>query len=162
MSSGTLDLNGHSETVVDRERHRRQLHDRCGTWTGTGSSMTWGGGTNTINTGGTVFENHLTVTAGTNEIQAGGLVQLSLTGPNMNGGTITIDSDPSTPGKLALMSNVSVTDGTTTSAINSSSPTNPGVLDLNRTRHSHLCRWHNHRQHQPGGFGQRHRHRQYR
>ncbi len=135
LSSGTLNLNGQSQTVNDLNNSGGTFMTGAGTWTGTGASMTWGGGMSTVNTGGSVFENHLTITAGTNEIQAGGLVQLSLTGLSMNGGTVTIDSDPTTPGKLALMSNVSVTDGTTTSAINSSSPTNPGVVDLsNGTR----------------------------
>ena len=132
MSSGTLNLNGHSQTVVDLTNTGGNFMTGAGTWTGTGSSMTWGGGTNTVNTGGSVFENHLTITAGTNEIQAGGLVQLSLTGLTMNGGSVTIDSDPTTPGKLALMSNVTANDGTT-SNINTSGivgAATDGVVDL--------------------------------
>ncbi len=132
MTSGTLSLNGQSQTVVDLTNTGGTFTTGAGTWTGTGSSMTWGGGTSTVNTGGSVFENHLTITAGNNEIQAGALVQLSLTGLTMNGGTVTIDSDPTTPGKLALMSNVTANDGTTSNIATSGivGAATDGVVDL--------------------------------
>ena len=107
----------------------------------------WGGGTSTVNSGGRVFENHLTITAGTNEIQANGLVQLSMTGLTMNGGTVTIDSDPTTPGKLALMSNVMANDSTTSTIATSGTvgAASAGNVDLTGSTRDLYHR--HHRQH---------------
>jgi fibronectin-binding autotransporter adhesin len=141
ISSGTVDLNGHTETLGT-------LVNNGGTFTtnasgtgghliGTTASIQWNGGTDTITSGGIVEDGHITITGGTNTVQGGateGLLHLLSGGAGlqMTGATLTLNSDAANPGRLELEGNVSTSASSTTSFIASGgSATNPGVIDLN-------------------------------
>jgi fibronectin-binding autotransporter adhesin len=143
LTSGAVNLNGKTETLGDFSNSGGTFTTGAGKLIGTGASVTWSGGTNTINDGGTVEDAHVVITGGTNEVQGGatgGVLQVDDggTGLEMTGSTLTLDSDNTVAGKLLLgktastSSNVTTYASSTTSNISSGlSNTNPGVVDLN-------------------------------
>jgi fibronectin-binding autotransporter adhesin len=131
LSSGSLQFNGHSETMNDItvSGTGTLTTGSTGTVQLNGSSLTLNGGTTNI--GDLFMDNHTTVTAGANEVLAGGTLQESITGVTMNGGTLLLDASNSTPGTLSLMSNVTANDGTTSAISNNLSGSNAGAISLN-------------------------------
>jgi autotransporter-associated beta strand protein len=136
MTSGAVDLNGATQTLVDFTNSGGTFTTGTGSLTGTGASMTWSGGTNTINAGGSVNDPHVTISGGTNTIESTGLLTINTgTGLVMSGGTLTLNAgtNATNGGKVLLMgsgtNNIAASAGTT-SNISSSSSTNPGLIDL--------------------------------
>jgi fibronectin-binding autotransporter adhesin len=82
------------------------------------ATVTWSGGTNTVPAGTTLHDSSIVITGnGTNVVQGAagpppnaspGLLQLDAngTGLEITGSTLTLNSDASLPGKLALMGNL--------------------------------------------------------
>ena len=106
---------------------------------GLGSTVTWSGGTNTINNGGVVQDAHIVITGGTNTVEAGGVLQLNASGTGLemsNGATLTLNADNATPGKLVLNGDVSTSGNSTVTIASTGVGTLPGTIDLgggNRT-----------------------------
>jgi len=133
MTSGTVDLNGHSQSVTDFTNSGGSFTTGTGHLTGTGNSVTWSGGTNTVNTGGEVEDSHVVITGGTNTVQEGGTLKVDSggTGLEMTGSTLTLNSDATTPGTLLLDGDLTTHASATSSVIASGgSAASPGVADL--------------------------------
>ena len=146
ITGGTASLNGQVETVG-------VFSNSGGTFTtgvggqliGTGSSVTWSGGINTVNDGGLVEDQHVVINGGTNTVEggtSGGVLQVDDggTGLEMTGGTLTLNSDANVAGKLQLgkpadagtSANVTTHASATTASIDSAGAgAHPGVVDLN-------------------------------
>ena len=141
MTSGALNLNGHSEAFYD-------LNISGGTFTtGAGSHLTindptWSGGVNTISNDSTASFGTLNISGGTNTVEGagagtnGGVLNVgSNAGLNFSGtGTadLTINSDNVSAGQVVLAGNVTSTVTAGTASITSGgSAINPGTLDLN-------------------------------
>jgi autotransporter-associated beta strand protein len=112
---------------------------------GTGSTVTWAGGTNTINNNGLVADHHWIISGGTNLVKEGpqgGTLQVSAptgspTGLNFTGtGAPGITLEAATTGsrvagKILLQNDVTVDATLTgTASITSTSATNSGFIDL--------------------------------
>ena len=136
MTTGTLSLNGQTETITSFNNSGGTFTTGAGTLIGTGATITWSGGTNTINNGGSVQDGHIVISGGTNTVQggaSGGLLQLNSggTGLEMSGGaTLTLNSDATVAGKLKLSGNVSSSGDSTVAIANSGTATNKGTIDL--------------------------------
>ncbi len=76
MSSGAMSLNGQTETIAGFSNSGGTFTTGAGTLHGTGATITWSGGTNTINSGGTVDDKHVVISGGTNTVEAGGLLKV--------------------------------------------------------------------------------------
>lgn len=144
LSSGTVNLNGQSETLWSFKNSGGTFSTGTGgTLKGLGTTVTWSGGTNTINPGGTVEDQHVVISGGTNTVQGGstgGTLKLDSggTGLEITGANLTLNSDDTSPGRLLLGSTASTSANVTSHASsitatisNGAGGTNPGVIDLN-------------------------------
>jgi autotransporter-associated beta strand protein len=114
---------------------------RNNTLIGTGASVYWSGGTNTIAAGSTVSDQHWVITGGTNTVNATGTLTVAAgaTAPMglYFGGTasptITLESSAGTAGRILLNQDVTV-DTTLTSGtaqiLSGGTLANPGFIDL--------------------------------
>jgi len=141
MTGGTLSLNGMNETVDTFSNSGGIFTTGAGHLTGLGATVTWSGGTNTVNNGGLVADSHIVITSGTNIVEggaAGGVLALNSggTGLEMTGATLTLNSDAATAGKLLLQGNVTTYASAVSSNIsNGLGLANSGTIDLdNGTR----------------------------
>ena len=134
LTSGVVDLNGKTETLGS-------FTNNGGTFTtgngghliGTGASVTWSSGTNTVSTNSSVEDGHVVITGGDNTVQTSGTLRVlsSGTGLEMTGGTLKLDSHASAPGILLLENNVTTIASSGTSMITSNGAAAvPGLLDL--------------------------------
>jgi len=137
MTTGALSLNGMDETVTSFSNSGGIFTTGAGTLIGTGATVTWAGGTNTINDGGAVQDGHIIITGGTNTVEGGatgGVLQLNSDGGaglEMTGATLTLNSDTVVAGKLTLKDNVETFASATTSNIsNGLALANSGTVDL--------------------------------
>ena len=136
MTSGTFTLNGMNETVDTLSNSGGVFTTGAGHLTGLGATVTWAGGTNTVNNGGLVADSHIVITGGTNTVQGGvtgGVLQLNSggTGLEMTGATLTLNSDAATAGKLLLGGDVTTFASATSSNIsNGLALANSGTIDL--------------------------------
>ncbi len=137
LSSGTVDLNGKTETLGSFVNTGGTFQTGTGHLIGTTATVQFAGGTNTINSGGIVEDGHIVVTGGTNTVQGGateGLLHLVSGGQGlqMTGSNITLNSDANAPGRLLLDGNVSTSASATTASITSGgNAANAGVIDMN-------------------------------
>jgi autotransporter-associated beta strand protein len=111
------------------------------TLVGTGNSITWSGGVNTINAGGLVQDSHWVITGGANTVEGGatrGTLHVQSGGDGLELGgtsspTVTLNSDDNEAGRLLLGGNVTVL-GTLTSGtaqiLSGGAAANPGFIDL--------------------------------
>jgi autotransporter-associated beta strand protein len=139
MTSGAVDLNGMDETVTSFSNSGGTFTTGAGHLTGTGATVTWSGGTNTVNADGVVEDAHIVITGGTNTVEGqgagttGGVLQLNAAGAGleMTGSTLTLNSDAGVAGKLLLKGNVSTNASASTSTIaNGLALANKGTVDL--------------------------------
>jgi len=138
QSAGVFNLNGMTETITAYGNSGGIFTTGVGGHLiGTGASVTWAGGTNTINDGGLVEDAHIIITGGTNTVQGGatgGVLQLDAggTGLEITGAGLILNSSDTVAGKLLLKGDLaSHASATTTSNISSSGVlTNPGRIDL--------------------------------
>jgi fibronectin-binding autotransporter adhesin len=141
MTSGGLNLNGKTETIFD-------FTNRGGVFrTGAGGNLTvtslntttWSGGSNTVNTGGSLTTPHLVIRAGVNGVETGGVLNVgngAAAGGALefsNGGSLALQSGPGAAGKLALTDDVTVT-GLGGSVVSTGAGANPGTVDLGGKR----------------------------
>ena len=137
MTSGALNLNGMHETVTAFSNSGGTFATGTGHLTATGATVTWSGGTNTINDGGVVEDGHIVITGGTNTVQGGvtgGVLQLNTGGTGLamsNGSTLTLNSAMGVAGKLLLKGDVSTSGATTVTIASGLALTNKGTVDLN-------------------------------
>lgn len=103
---------------------------------GTGNTVTWASGTNTVNNGGNVQDAHIVISGGTNTVEGGatgGVLQLLTGGTGLEmsaGSTLTLNSDNAVAGKLLLQGSISVTGNSTVTIVSGLSNTNKGTVDL--------------------------------
>ena len=109
---------------------------------GTGASITWSGGTNTVSDGGLVQDAHITITGGTNTVEGGatgGVLEVLAAGAGLEFGgtanpTLTLNSDNAVAGKLLLSGDVTVLNTLTSGTaliLSGGGGSNPGTVDLN-------------------------------
>jgi autotransporter-associated beta strand protein len=108
---------------------------------GLGNTITWSGGTNTVNNGGSVQDAHIVISGGTNTVEGGatgGVLQLNASGTGLEmsaGSTLTLNSDNTVAGKLLLKGDVSSSGDSTVTIASGLALTNKGNIDLdNGTR----------------------------
>ena len=139
MTSGTVSLNGTSQTVYAFSNSGGTFTTGSGYLTGTGATMTFSGGTNTVSTGGTIDDAHFVISGGTNTVQGGGTMLLEAGGAGIqfsNGANLTLNSANSSPGQLELSSvgstfAISSSAASTTATISSGSGgTQAGTINL--------------------------------
>jgi len=136
MTAGAFSLNGMNETVDTFSNGGGIFTTGAGHLTGLGATVTWAGGTNTVNNGGLVVDSHIVITGGTNTVEggaAGGVLQLNSggTGLEMTGATLILNSDAATAGKLLLQGDVTTYASAASSNIsNGLAFTNSGTIDL--------------------------------
>ncbi len=120
--NGTFNLNGEFETIGSLTTNVGGTFTTGvdGTLIGLGNTITWSGGTNTINAGGTVQDTHWDVSGGTNTVEGDGgttsgggtlHVQSGGTGFEFTGAgapNITLNSDNTAAGRMLLEGNLSV------------------------------------------------------
>ncbi len=140
MSSGSVNLNGTSQTLYAFQNSGGTFTTGTGTLLGTGATVTFSGGTNTINDGGTVEDSHIVISGGTNTVQAGGELVLDEGGLGLvfsNGANLTLNSDNSSPGQLdvnAILGSVDISSNAASTTATISSGTGgsqAGFIDLN-------------------------------
>jgi len=138
MSSGAFNFGaatGKTETIDKFTNSGGVFSTGANTLIGLGATITWSGGTNTINNGGSVQDAHIVISGGTNTVQAGGVLQLNASGLGLemsNGATLTLNSDATTVGgKLLLTGNVSSSGDSTVTIAKSGINTFNGTVDLN-------------------------------
>ena len=141
MSSGAYSLNGATETIDGFTNSGGTFTTGTGTLIGLGNTITWSGGTNTINDGGTVQDQHFDVSGGTNTVEGGTTggtlrVQSGGTGFEFTGtGTpnVTLNSDATNAGRMLLEGNLTVADTITGTATisNGGAAANSGFIDMN-------------------------------
>lgn len=138
MTAGALNLNGASETIFGFTNSGGTFSTGAnGHLIGTGNTVTWSGGSNTINDGGSVEDKHVVISGGTNTVNGGtngGTLRVLSggTGLEMTGATLTLDSNAAVGGKLLLEGDVTVNASATTATIASGgSAANAGTVDLN-------------------------------
>ena len=142
MSSGTYSLNGATETIDAFTNSGGTFTTGTGTLIGLGNTITWSGGTNTINDGGTVQDTHWDVSGGANTVEGGttggtlhvesGGIGFEFTGSGAP--TITLNSDDNVAGRILLEGDMIVAAGYTGSGATITSAaggSNPGFIDLN-------------------------------
>lgn len=141
-SAGTVDLNGKTETLGTFSNSGGIFTTgKGGHLIGTGASVSWSSGTNTINADGIVEDAHVILTGGTNIVQGlagppsgnslGGNLKINAGGAGleMTGATLTLNSDTTSPGTLTLLGDVTVHAGASNIA-NGGNATTPGRIDL--------------------------------
>jgi autotransporter-associated beta strand protein len=137
MTSGALSLNGQTDTVTGFSNSGGIFTTGAGHLIGTGNTVTWSGGTNTVNNGGIVEDPHIVITGGTNTVEGGatgGVLQLNSGGSGLvmsNGSTLTLNSDNAVAGKLLLNGDVSASGDSTVTIASSLALSNKGKIDLN-------------------------------
>ena len=141
MSSGAYSLNGVTETIDAFTNSGGTFTTGAGTLIGLGNTITWSGGTNTINDGGTVQDQHWDVSGGTNTVEGGATggtlhVQSGGTGFEFTGtGTpnVTLSSDAANAGRMLLEGNLTVASTITGTATisNGGAAANSGFIDMN-------------------------------
>ena len=141
MSSGAYSLNGVTETIDAFTNSGGTFTTGAGTLIGLGNTITWSGGTNTINDGGTVQDQHFDVSGGTNTVEGGATggtlhVQSGGTGFEFTGtGTpnVTLSSDAANAGRMLLEGNLTVASTITGTATisNGGAAANSGFIDMN-------------------------------
>ena len=143
LTSGTVNLNGTSQTLYAFQNSGGTFSTGAnGYLYGTGATVAFAGGTNTINSGATIEDNHFVISGGTNTVQSGGSLQLDGFGTGIvfsNGANITLNSDTSNPGAINFLANnpgatytISSTAASTTATITSGgSASQAGTLNLN-------------------------------
>ena len=137
MSSGAYSLNGATETIDAFTNSGGTFTTGTGTLIGLGNTITWSGGTNTINDGGTVQDTHWDVSGGTNTVEGGTTggtlhVQSGGTGFEFTGTgapTITLNSDNAT-GRILLEGDMIVAAGYTGSGATITSAAGGSTPDL--------------------------------
>jgi autotransporter-associated beta strand protein len=103
---------------------------------GLGNTITWSGGTNTVNNGGAVQDAHIVISGGTNTVEGGatgGVLQLNSGGLGLEmsaGSTLTLNSDNAVAGKLLLKGDVSSSGATVVTIASGLALTNKGNIDL--------------------------------
>ncbi len=133
LSSGTVNLNGHTETLGSFSNNGGSFMTGAGTLHGTGASITFAGGINTINGGGLVDDAHVPITGGTNTVEAGGTLKIlgGSAGLEMTGSTLTLNSSSAIAGKLLLQGDLTTFASAATSFISSGlALANAGMIDL--------------------------------
>jgi autotransporter-associated beta strand protein len=139
-TSGNVNLNNQNQTLYAFQNSGGTFVTGTGTLTGTGATVTWSGGTNTVNASGTVTDGHVAISGGTNTVQGqgagttGGVLQVTGGGIGLEvtGGVLVLNSDAGVAGKLNLLGNVITNTSSTTSQITSGlGNTNPGNINLN-------------------------------
>jgi autotransporter-associated beta strand protein len=136
MTSGALNLAGKTETLGSFTNSGGTFSTGAGHLIGTGASVTWSGGTNTVNDGGVVEDSHIVITGGTNTVNGGtigGVLQLNSGGTGLemsNGSTLMLDSSNTTAGKLLLKGDVSTSGDSTVTIVSGLALTNKGTIDL--------------------------------
>jgi autotransporter-associated beta strand protein len=141
MTSGGLDLNGKTETIFDFTNSGGVFRTGAGgklTVTSL-NTTTWSGGSNTVNTGGSLTTPHLVIRGGLNVVETGGVLNVgngSAAGGELefsNGGSLVLQSGTAAPGRLVLSDDVTVS-GLGGGLVTSGTGTKPGVVDLGGTR----------------------------
>jgi len=137
MTTGALDLNGKTETITSFSNSGGTFSTGAGHLTGTGATVTFSGGTNTVNDGGVVEDGHIVISGGTNTVEggaSGGVLQLNSGGIGLemsSGATLTLNSDDAVAGKLLLNGGVSTSGDSTVSISSGLALANAGIVDLN-------------------------------
>jgi autotransporter-associated beta strand protein len=142
MSSGAFNFGtatGKTETIDKFTNSGGTFSTGANILIGLGNTITWSGGTNTVNNGGSVQDLHIVISGGTNTVEGGatgGVLQLNSGGLGLEmsaGATLTLNSAtaPAVAGKLLLSGNVSTSGDTTVTIANGGSGDNPGNIDLN-------------------------------
>lgn len=154
VSSGTVDLNGKTETLGTLSNTGGTFQTGVGGHlTGTTATIDFAGGTNVINADAVVSDNHIKISGGTNVVQglaggtvnavsygagttSGGILRLTMGGAGieMTGATLVLNSDNTSPGTLQFVGSpgdLTSHASATTSMINTAgSGTNAGTIDL--------------------------------
>jgi autotransporter-associated beta strand protein len=106
LTSGTVNLNGTDQILYAFQNSGGTFSTGVnGELQGTGATIAFSGGTNTVNSGGVIEDAHFAISGGTNTIQGGGELELDPSGAGIvfsNGANLTLNSDNSNPGQLAL------------------------------------------------------------
>ena len=143
LTSGSVGWtgSGHSETIETFTNSGGTFVTGANTLIGTGATITWSGGTNTVSNGGLVQDAHFVISGGTNTVEGGatgGVQQLNTGGAGLemsNGSTLTLNSDNAVAGKLLLKGDVSTSGDATVTIASGLAGTNKGNIDLdNGTR----------------------------
>jgi autotransporter-associated beta strand protein len=139
MTSGAMDLNDMDETITSFSNSGGTFTTGSGHLVGTGATITWSGGINTVNADGVVEDSHIVISGGTNTVEGqgagitGGILQLNAGGTGLemsNGSTLTLDSDVNDAGKLLLKGNVSSSGAAMVTIASSGVAANAGTVDL--------------------------------
>lgn len=129
-SDGSFNLNGKTETVGTLVNQGGTFSTGAGKLIGTGASVVWAGGTNTVNSGGSVEDAHVVISGGTNTVEAeGNLVVLAGgAGLEINNANLTLNASNATAGNMTLRSSVTSTGNSsiTTAGVGS----NAGTVNL--------------------------------
>jgi len=145
MTSGSISFSGSglTETIDGLSNSGGTLTTGANTIIGLGATVTWAGGTNTINNGGTVSDKHWVISGGTNTVNggaSGGTLRVQ-NGGGTNGfhfsgtasPTVTLDSSNSVAGRILLRQDVfvdaDVTSGTA-QILNGGAGANSGFIDM--------------------------------
>ena len=146
INSGTLSFTGSNRTETIGTLTNNGGIFTTGTGTGntligSGETVTWAAGTNTITSGNTVRDKHWVITGGTNTVNGGGTLEVQTGGGTVglffNGTaspTVTLDSSAGTAGRIVLEQNVIVDTGLTSGTaqiLNGGALANPGFIDMN-------------------------------
>jgi autotransporter-associated beta strand protein len=137
QTAGTFNLNGMTETIAAFTNSGGIFSTGAGgRLIGGGATITWSGGTNTVNDGGAVEDAHVVITGGTNHVRGGatgGVLQVNAggTGLEITGADLLLDSDNAVAGRLLLKGDLAAYASAMTSNIsNSGALSNPGNIDL--------------------------------
>jgi autotransporter-associated beta strand protein len=144
MSSGAFNFGaatGRTETIDKFTNSGGTFSTGANILIGLGNTITWSGGTNTVNNGGAVQDLHIVISGGTNTVEGGatgGVLQLNSGGLGLEmsaGSTLTLNSDNAVAGKLLLKGDVSSSGDSTVTIASGLALTNKGNIDLdNGTR----------------------------
>jgi autotransporter-associated beta strand protein len=139
-TNGTFRFNGSGriETVGSFRNNGGTFISGANTLVGTGNTIEWFGGVNTISSGGLVRDKHVVITGGQNVVEGGGVLDVTSgagTAGLIFGGTgspnITLNSSAATAGSILLSQNVTVSNSVNGASITSGgSLANPGFIDL--------------------------------
>jgi autotransporter-associated beta strand protein/T5SS/PEP-CTERM-associated repeat protein len=147
LNTGAFNFSGSglTETIGTFQNLGGTFTSGANTLVGSGSSITWAGGTNAISADGTVQDAHWVITGGTNTVQGqgggatGGTLHVLTGGLGLefggtNNPTLTLDSDAGAAGRILLEGDVTVLGTLTTGTaqiLNGGAAANGGFIDLN-------------------------------
>jgi autotransporter-associated beta strand protein len=144
MTSGAFNFGaatGKTETIDKFTNSGGTFSTGANILIGLGNTITWSGGTNTVNNGGAVQDAHIVISGGINTVEGGatgGVLQLNSGGLGLEmsaGSTLTLNSDNAVAGKLLLKGDVSSSGDSTVTIASGLALTNKGNIDLdNGTR----------------------------